>query len=103
MIYIGNIKHGAIGEYCGRPSPLGNPFAITRHQDRNKVCDLYKEWLYKKIEAKDEKVLVELSRLAYILKHDGEITLLCYCAPLRCHCDTIKEVLENEMVGLFTC
>ena len=31
--------------YCGRPSPLGNPFIIGRDGTRDEVCDKYEAWL----------------------------------------------------------
>ena len=30
--------------YCGRPSPLGNPFVIGRDGTRDEVCDKYEAW-----------------------------------------------------------
>ena len=96
MIKIGNVKLGDEGEYCGRPSPLGNPFHM--HGNREYVCDMYDKYLYKKIEEGDEAILNELTRLDILHRNKGELTLLCFCAPLRCHCESIKKVLED---GLF--
>ena len=96
MIKVGNIKSGDEGEYCGIPSPLGNPFAIHGSMTREYACDLYDKWLRKKISEEDKAIIAELTRLCEVHKQEGELTLLCFCAPLRCHCDTIKEVLENE-------
>lgn len=98
MIKIGNIASGAEGEYCARPSVLGNPFHIHGDMTRKYVCDMYDSWLYKKIDEQDHDVLNELTRLDDIYIKTGELTLLCFCAPLRCHCETIKKVLED---GLF--
>lgn len=98
MIKIGNIKHGDDGEYCARPSPLGNLFHIYGTMDRDYVCDMYEKWLNEKILEQDKDVLKELNRLHKIYKEKGELTLLCYCAPMRCHCESIKKVLED---GLF--
>lgn len=98
MIKIGNLKSGDEGEYCGRPSVLGNPFSIHGSITRDYVCDLYEKWLSKKIEEKDSDIIDELTRLYKLYEKEKELTLLCFCAPLRCHCETIKKVLED---GLF--
>ena len=61
--------------YCGRGSPYGNPFVIGMHGSRDQVCDLF-----------EQKILPTLDVTALRGKD-----LVCYCAPLRCHCDSILE------------
>lgn len=81
--------------YIGRPSPLGNPFKMRNRSadERNRVCNLYAEWLTDQIHQDNESVLAELDRLANIALQ-GDLILGCHCAPLRCHGDTIKRILE---------
>lgn len=46
MIVVKNkTTYAGPGEYVGRPSPLGNPFAIGRDGTRNEVVAAYREWL----------------------------------------------------------
>lgn len=59
--------------YIGRGSPYGNPFVIGVHGDRNDVCDRY-----------EREVLPTLD-LEPLRGKD----LVCFCAPLRCHGDSI--------------
>lgn len=69
-------KHGtypANAEYCGRGSPLGNPFIMGVHGDRDEVCDLF------------EYVILPFLDVSDLRGKD----LLCFCAPKRCHCDAI--------------
>lgn len=80
--------------YVGRPSPLGNPFVLTDESRRDEVCDRYETWLRSKVEQGDPAVLKELRRL-YRLAQDGPVVLGCYCAPRRCHADSIKRFLES--------
>jgi hypothetical protein len=94
MIKIGNKKSGDEGHYCGRPSSLGNPFYMGVFT-RNQACDAYARWLPQRIEAQDPLIMTELNELLIEYKEKGELTLLCWCAPKRCHCETIKEVLEQ--------
>ena len=97
MIKIGNKRRGDKGEYCGRSTPLGNPFTMvsTSIAERNRVCDAYDKWLWDSIRRQDENIVKELDRLNKIHKDTGELTLLCWCAPLRCHCETIRSYLET--------
>ena len=95
MIHIGK-KWDSKAQYIGRGSPLGNPFVIGKHGDRDRVCDLYQLWFDGKVAAKDEVVMRELRRL-YRLAREGELVLGCFCAPNRCHGETIKSFLEKHL------
>lgn len=59
--------------YCGRGSPWGNPFKIGIHGTRDEVCDKF-----------DREVLPTLD-VSSLRGKD----LVCFCAPKRCHCDSI--------------
>lgn len=97
VIEVINIRHNADCEYIGRPSPLGNPYAISSSQCRNAVCDNYEEWFHLQIELNNPLVLNELRRLHLIGKKTGIIKLGCFCKPRhRCHGDTIKRWMENN-------
>lgn len=85
---------GAI--YVGRGSPLGNPFKMYKEADRNMVCDSYHNWFYAMVENNDPKIMKELDRLKR-LASQGDLVLGCYCAPRRCHAETIKEYLDKEL------
>ena len=78
-----------------RGSPLGNPFYMNDKsiEARNRVCDLYEQWILEKIkysspQQEEIKRIVSLSN-----KHN--IGLKCCCKPLRCHGDTLKKLIEN--------
>lgn len=61
--------------YCGRGSPYGNPFHIGKDGTREQVCDRFKA-----------EVLPSLD-VSELRGRD----LVCFCKPLRCHCDDILE------------
>ena len=84
------------GEYIGRGSPLGNPFRMDGERTRDRVCDQYEAWFAEKVEARDPTVMRELRRL-YQLARKGPLTLGCFCAPKRCHGQTIKNYLEKQI------
>lgn len=93
-ITVVNKHHGKSGEYIGRGSPLGNPFPIdnTIGQTRKVVIDRYRVWLKEQIASDNVRVCNELNRLVE-LTQKGELRLQCFCAPLPCHGDVIKQVL----------
>lgn len=62
--------------YIGRPSPWGNPYVIGEHGARNKVIELYEEWLWQPKRFKLRNKIRNQLR--------GKI-LGCWCAPQSCH------------------
>lgn len=77
-----------------RPKALGNPFVMQHEGQRETVCDDYQNWLDSKIQNKDKRILRELYRLAYIYRENSQLKLGCYCAPKRCHGDSVKIAIE---------
>ena len=97
MIVVKNLKtyHGD-GFNCGRPSPLGNPFKIDAKNSREKVIAQYREWLLERLRTDNPTTKAFLVLCDYY-RENGELTLTCHCAPLSCHCDVIKEFIEEMM------
>lgn len=92
-------RQGRDGYYIGRPSSLGNPFVIGRDGSRAEVVAKYREWLAGHL-AKPP-TFYGPARVAFydllVRAQAGEhIRLYCYCAPLACHGDVIKELLEHH-------
>ena len=91
--------------YCGRGSPLGNPFPMRGEDDREAVCDKYEEWFYENVEADNflnyvnaigatRSPMINMLVDIYTQASRKDINLGCFCAPKRCHCDTIKAFIE---------
>jgi hypothetical protein len=77
--------------YIGRPTILGNPFPLKREEDRDLVCNRYMVWLKRSYKS-NPAVARELHRLVE-LSRSGPLELVCYCAPLRCHGDSVREAI----------
>ena len=77
------LQPGAV--YVGRPSKWGNPYTIGQDGTREEVISLYRDWIAKKPE-----LIGELAAM-------NPQTLVCWCAPLPCHADVLKELLEARM------
>jgi hypothetical protein len=90
-------KGQAQGFYVGRPTPLGNPFRLLREEDRDKVVDQYATWLDQQLHRGNPEVVQALGELYEALKRRGNITLLCFCAPKRCHAEVIAWHLKKRV------
>ena len=84
---------GAVVVYIGRPSPLGNPYKIGADGDRDEVIRRYRQWLEHALRFKPE-VKKEFWRIKR-LSMNNDIALQCWCSPLPCHGDVIKEMLDG--------
>lgn len=78
-------------------SILGNKFYMSSEVMRDVVCDKYEEWIREKINNKDVAVINELHRLIKIYLEYGQLNLFCWCAPKRCHAESIKRILIEMM------
>lgn len=98
-IRIGNVKHGDCGEYVGRgsygktASPLGNPFVVGRDGARGECVKKYEQWLPEQIARGNAAVINELKRLVAILRKNGTLTLVCWCAPHACHAEPVAKAV----------
>ena len=96
-----------------RPRALGNPFILINEAGRDEVCDKYQQYFddivdrykYGGCEAmsdseldREQKFMDELHRIQWHLAQGKDVVLACFCAPRRCHSETIKAYLENESV-----
>lgn len=70
--------------YIGRGSKWGNPFVIGKDGNRDAVCDKHLQKLKNDI-VNGNVTLEDLAGL-----HNQK--LVCFCAPLRCHGDTLENV-----------
>lgn len=102
MIHIENAtKYKGPGIYIGRKagrwkeSPLGNPFKIGRDGHRGEVIAKYREWLYERLRSSDSPQAVEFTRLY----HQPDLHLVCWCAPLPCHGEVIRDLLLSAQGG----
>lgn len=100
MIQIVNKKYyKEKGIYIGRPSFLGNPFPVKKSKFVDKIYSideslvLYKKWLWKQIQDRNQLVLREL----YAIMKIENATLICWCVDKkgngRCHGFIIRDCI----------
>ncbi|MBI9082723.1 MAG: DUF4326 domain-containing protein [Desulfobacterales bacterium] len=80
-----------------RPSALGNPFPIGAKYTRETCIEAYRVWLWQKMQAVDERVMVALENIAGHIEDGFDVHLVCCCAPLACHGDVVKAAVEWMM------
>lgn len=104
-VTIVKYKSNPDSEYVGRGSILGNPYKITPTQTRDMVCDLYEKYFYNRLLTDDgnygshyhcSEFINELRRLYKKGKEQGYLKLGCFCAPQRCHAETIANYLRQN-------
>ena len=70
--------------YIGRGSKWGNPFIIGQHGNRKEVIAKYKK-----------RLLNSEYHMDCLYELKGK-TLVCYCSPLACHGDVLKELANGD-------
>lgn len=79
-----------------RTTSLGNPFFMSDEGCRDIVCDQYEKWFSASKESSIE-LSSFLSDIIDIYKKHGKLRLFCWCAPKRCHAETIKRYIEETI------
>jgi hypothetical protein len=117
MIEIGNIKNGMRpgDTRCDRETKWGNPFTLYEEKDRDKVCDLYEDYLDAITTPNNQetvKMMLRIGGLAeyqvsrWMEKTGGYLDiselfeakrLMCWCVPKRCHCLYLKRIIESKV------
>jgi hypothetical protein len=87
MTEVVNLRAEPYDVYIGRGSEWGNPFVIGVDGGRTAVLKQYKEMILRSMEKDPD--LVDRIRL---LKGQR---LGCYCKPLPCHGDILKEIADG--------
>jgi hypothetical protein len=75
-----------------RPTPLGNPYKMRVETERDDVCDKYSAWFSRAIEHRPTAGLMLYGLLARVNRGE-KLALSCWCAPRRCHAETIRDWL----------
>ena len=110
MIYVYNRKiethHGDNNFYIGRGSVLGNPYthitdkktkALYQAKDRDDAIEKYSHY-FDLMYGSNIAFTKEIDKIYEIYKSGVDVYLECYCTPLRCHGDIIKEKLESRLL-----
>lgn len=94
---IGRESSGT-GPRCSGAHALANPFKVAPHgpYSREQSISRYTTWLEHKIAGKDKGVCAALNEIWTAAKQ-GQVELECFCKPLACHGDVVKQVVEEKL------
>lgn len=87
-----------------RSSPLGNPFPLS--MGRAECIDAYEDAIHKCLKQKVDvkgplstlvyrEVKREMNRIYTLTRNGIAVRLFCWCAPLPCHGDVVKKIIED--------
>jgi hypothetical protein len=82
--FVINLRYEDCDIRICRPGQWGNPFRIGHDGTRKEVIEKYRKWILTQ-----PKLLAQL----YILKGKR---LGCWCKPLPCHGDVLKEMTDEN-------
>lgn len=87
MTTVVNKRTSDFDVYIGRGSIFGNPYEIGRDGTREEVIERYRVWF---------NFLVRDPIFVEHLKKLKNKKLGCFCSPMLCHGDVIKNWLDNH-------
>ncbi len=90
------IGRGTVDFRVDRESPVGNPFPMRLETERNAVCEKYEQFFYKQMLDETSELYKYVTLIEIAHKEGDNINLWCWCAPLRCHAETIKKYIERK-------
>lgn len=79
---------------------LGNPFVMHDESERDIVCDFYEKWFFDGVkgyllEGKYQLWWKALQKFIELYRQYGKLELFCWCAPKRCHAETIRDFIKH--------
>lgn len=100
MITVGRVNgvvpKGALAIRADRKSSLGNPFYMADESKRDDVCNKFEEWMKQQLLINPKGEFCEALREVYRKSRGGHVHLQCWCAPKRCHCNSIKNFIDEH-------
>jgi len=92
-------------KYVGRPNVLSNPFTsktlgqtLAKYQckDRDESVAKYEEYLLAALKDGNKAIKDEMN-LIYQMAQKGDVNLICFCHPKKCHADVIKKMIDSKI------
>ncbi len=80
-----------------RTTMMGNPITMQGEETRDFVCDEYATWFEEQLNLVcNQNIITHFLKLVALHKLYGKLRLFCWCAPKRCHAETIKKFIEES-------
>ncbi len=94
-------RRGEVIVEISRPNILGNPYRESASCSRQQCIELYERLLTTAMKQPmgSSDIKDEIIRITRLLKAGKRVALRCWCAPLPCHGDVIKKMIEDVFYG----
>ena len=79
-----------------RKSIVGNPYYMANESMRDEVCDKYETYFYEQINTNTE-FRKYIDEIVTALRQYNKVYLYCWCYPKRCHAETIRKWILNNV------
>ena len=78
-----------------RGTSLGNPFPMQEKtpSERARIINAFRLYLWHEFDKQYSEAIIELYRIAKLVKDGQSVNLICCCKPLPCHADVIKPAI----------
>lgn len=90
-----NLHEGEVLIKVDRSTAVGNPFFMRDESMRDEVCDKYAQY-FDKMFGRQNEFTTSIHNIVRIAK-EHNVALGCWCAPKRCHAETIKKYIESVL------
>ena len=81
-----------------RSTILGNPIRMANETERNFSCDEYAKYFLAE-STNNPAFKAELDKLVELFAIHGKLNLFCWCAPKRCHAETIRAYICGHLLA----
>jgi predicted NAD-dependent protein-ADP-ribosyltransferase YbiA (DUF1768 family) len=79
-----------------RTTIIGNPFFMQYEEQRDEVCNKYEVYFEKQMKV-NPKFKSEVDAIVEHVRRGDNVALGCWCAPKRCHAETIVRYVEDQL------
>ena len=94
-IVIVNLRKTRNCTRVDRATVLGNPFVMSATQSRDQVCDLYITHLGESYRNIGSPIHNAINALVTRYDNGEKLVLGCWCAPERCHAESIRDLIYS--------
>lgn len=69
---------------------------MSNEGERDRVCDRYAVWFEQQLAEGNPSVTTAFRNLVALHRRGEPLALECWCAPKRCHADTLRNAILRE-------
>ena len=91
------LKPGEVLIRIGRDTPVGNPFIMHAEAERIRVCEQYEDYFAQNIVEGVNPAFRDYIVNIYKTALKKDVALGCFCAPRRCHGETIARFINSKI------